>query len=482
MDTFNKTSSFLNNEISALKEIEDVVFDYLDSKQFSNKFSTAIVATSGGADSLSLLTFLDKYKNYFGFSKIIALHVNHGIRGSEAVRDANFVSNFAEKIGVEFLLYEAANDFEIPENASEDWARDVRYSYFEDALQKYDNAAIFTAHTMSDQAETVLFRLCRGTGLNGASGIQFQRGSFIRPFLCLTRTQIEQLCDLYGLEYVTDSTNLENKYSRNKIRNIVAPVLNEINSDFEHKISEFSNICQKYFDFVHQVALNNLNLIASNHNTWLLDEFLEFDDIVQEDMLLEILRRAGNPSQKLLNAFKAVIFREDIIDSPDFIRGSFDINDDYMIWVTNDLIILKRKTKQGYFMKLTDALSSSVEYPLISEFGRAVGVDIIDSNEFKNLLKTTPNALKKYSFIDITNMPLNEFVIRNLATGDKFNRSGHYDKASKFVKDVPVVQRSDIPVIEYNGEIVWIYDVGPSYMFKYSESSKYLLLIRQDLQ
>ena len=128
-----------------------------------------IVACSGGADSMALLWFLLRCKAELGIT-VMAAHVDHGIRGEAAHADARFVAEFCRTHHVPFFLYDAAaSGVQIPPNPSENWARSLRYTWF-DALAAQQHACIATAHTLSDQAETVLFRMARGTGLHGMAG------------------------------------------------------------------------------------------------------------------------------------------------------------------------------------------------------------------------------------------------------------------------------------------------------------------------
>lgn len=139
-----------------------------------------IVACSGGADSMALLCFLLRCKAELGITVMVA-HVDHGIRGEAAHADARFVAEFCRTRHVAFFLYDAAaSGVQIPPNPSENWARSLRYTWF-DALAAQQHACIATAHTLSDQAETVLFRMARGTGLHGMAGIPAVRGVYRRP-------------------------------------------------------------------------------------------------------------------------------------------------------------------------------------------------------------------------------------------------------------------------------------------------------------
>ena len=138
------------------------------------------------------------------------------------------MAEFCRTHHVPFFLYDAAaSGVQIPPNPSENWARSLRYTWF-DALAAQQHACIATAHTLSDQAETVLFRMARGTGLHGMAGIPAVRGVYRRPFLCLTRSDTTAYCAALGQHYVQDESNFSDAYARNRIRHYAVPALSLI--------------------------------------------------------------------------------------------------------------------------------------------------------------------------------------------------------------------------------------------------------------
>ena len=195
-----------------------------------------IAACSGGADSMALLLFLLRHRRTLEI-EVLATHVNHGIRGETARRDADFVADFCRRNGVELFLYDAVQEgIEVPPRPSEDWARGLRYGWF-DELAAREEAVIATAHTMSDQAETMLFRMARGTGLHGLTGIPPRRGCYVRPCLCLTRADTEAYCAALGQHYIQDETNDQDVYARNRIRHDAIPALQYANPAAERSIA-----------------------------------------------------------------------------------------------------------------------------------------------------------------------------------------------------------------------------------------------------
>ncbi len=191
---------------------------------------TVLIAVSGGADSVSLLHVLTSLQKDLGF-EIAAAHVNHMIRGSEADRDERFVRNLCREFNVPLEV----GRFNIPEISKETGeseelcGRRIRYAFFERIAP---GSKIATAHNLNDCAETFFLNLARGAGLKGLTGIPPVRDNIIRPLIECERDEIEFYLREKNLSFVTDSTNLSDDYTRNKIRHSVVPVMKEINSSF----------------------------------------------------------------------------------------------------------------------------------------------------------------------------------------------------------------------------------------------------------
>ena len=208
-----------------------------------------IAACSGGADSMALLLFLLRCRRQLSI-RVLAAHVDHGIRGEASRRDADFVREFCRRSGVELFVCDAVKEgVAIPEHPSEDWARRLRYAWF-DRLAAREEAKIATAHTLSDQAETVLFRLARGTGLHGMTGIPARRGVYVRPCLCLTGAETAAYCRALGQSYVQDFTNETDDYARNRIRHHAMPALAGVNPAAERSIGRFCRQMQELDDWL----------------------------------------------------------------------------------------------------------------------------------------------------------------------------------------------------------------------------------------
>ena len=184
-----------------------------------------VVGVSGGADSSALLHALVA----LGY-RVAVCHVDHMLRGEESEEDAKFVERQCRDYGVAFYVHHVDVDALAKEQkcTTEEAGRNVRYAFFEEIRRKTGARYIMTAHTQNDQVETVLYRMARGTGLHGLCGIPVQREHILRPFLSVTREEIESYCHECNLQYRTDSTNETTMYARNRVRHEVIPALQRV--------------------------------------------------------------------------------------------------------------------------------------------------------------------------------------------------------------------------------------------------------------
>ena len=189
------------------------------------------VGVSGGADSVALLRFLAALRPQFGWDLVVC-HIHHGLRGAEADRDECFVRALAEQLGLPCAISRIdAAALALRDHISvEEAGRMARYAFFAQTAGK--GGRIATAHTLDDSIETVLMNLVRGTGLRGLCGIPRIRGNIVRPLLDCTRAEVEDYLGALGQPYCTDSTNLTDDYTRNRIRHDILPRLCALNPNF----------------------------------------------------------------------------------------------------------------------------------------------------------------------------------------------------------------------------------------------------------
>lgn len=210
------------------------------------------VAVSGGVDSMSLLHFLYKNHEELGCS-VIAITVDHMLRGEESQNDAEFVCAWCKQNGIEVLKFSADVQFIATQKSMciEEAAREARYSIFENLLSQGVVNKIALAHHISDQAETILLNIIRGAGLNGACGMSYIRDNcYIRPFLDLTKDEIIKYSAKNYIDFVQDKTNQDTKYNRNYLRNVVLPGLKERWPAVEQNLANFAKNCREDNEYI----------------------------------------------------------------------------------------------------------------------------------------------------------------------------------------------------------------------------------------
>lgn len=210
------------------------------------------VAVSGGADSVCLLLVLEEIKKEKEF-ELEAIHVEHGIRGDESIKDALFVEDLCRKHGIKFHSYSVDSKKFAKENrlSLEEAARQLRYNCFNNHAT---DGKIATAHHMEDNAETMLFNMVRGSGIEGVRGIKKVRGSFIRPLIECSRKEIEEYLASRNQTYCTDSTNEETDYTRNNIRHNIIPKLLDINPGAIEHLSNLSKMQDMAVEYIRKQA------------------------------------------------------------------------------------------------------------------------------------------------------------------------------------------------------------------------------------
>lgn len=194
---------------------------------------SVLCAVSGGADSMCLLHLLLSLRENLSI-KVFAAHFEHGLRGEESLRDARFVENACAELGVKCVTEHGSVSDYARKNGlgTEEAARILRYDFLSRTAENLGCSRIATAHNADDNAETMLFNLCRGTGSTGLRGIPPVRGNIIRPLLRVSRREIELYLEKHGISHVEDSSNQSDDYSRNIIRHRITPVLKKLNPEW----------------------------------------------------------------------------------------------------------------------------------------------------------------------------------------------------------------------------------------------------------
>ena len=415
-----------------------------------------IVALSGGADSICLVHYLKTHETQLGIT-VCAAHLNHCIRGEEAQRDYLFVKSFCEKYGIE--LYYTKK--EIPKLArqrkigEEQCGREERYKFF-DSLVTDVHTAVATAHTSSDNAETVLFNIIRGCGVDGLCGIPPVRGSIIRPLIFCSRKMIEEYCSDNNLSFVTDSTNLKIDYTRNKIRLNVLPLLKEINPEADEAVNRLSLLAEKETRHLKKECRKVLNgcktdkgldiAVLKSCDDYLLSAVLktavqEYFDITPEKKHIDLIVnevRAGSGAAELRKD-RIVRCRNGILVFDNRINNeSYDSNKAFEI--SNIQLGSTYRYKEKYYT--------------FSE--KKIDFTIYERKVYKKLLNDRISC-------DII---AGDVLFRNRRSGDYFKPFGR--NCTKSVKKlftelkIPSERRNDILMLAQGSEVLWIEGIGIS--------------------
>ena len=223
----------------------------IDTYSMLDKGIDVLVALSGGADSVALLRALNEVSGEYDIN-ISAIHINHNLRGDESLRDERFCRDLCESLNIP-LVVESVDVNSVANSTGESielCARNLRYKYF----VKHAKGIIATAHTASDNAETVIYNLCRGSGISGISGIPPVRDNIIRPLINCTREDIIAYLESINQDYVNDSSNDTDDYTRNKIRHNIVPVLKHINPSFNDAICRASTLLRQDESYLSEIA------------------------------------------------------------------------------------------------------------------------------------------------------------------------------------------------------------------------------------
>ena len=215
-----------------------------------------VLGFSGGADSVMLLLFLIKYRSEIGDFPIVAVHINHGIRGKEADEDEDFSRCLCKALNIPFV----SRSYDVPKIAAErglgleEAARDLRYAAFREILHEKNYTSICVAHNATDNLETIILNMMRGSGALGLSGISPVRDSIVRPLIYSSKSLISSALKEAGISYKIDSTNLSTDYSRNYVRQEIIPRLNRLNSAPEAMATRMSRNLREDNEFINSYA------------------------------------------------------------------------------------------------------------------------------------------------------------------------------------------------------------------------------------
>ncbi len=439
---------YMKNELSNLTEATEryaLQYSMLDCTDI-------IVGFSGGADStllLYLLVELGKKHNI----RITAAHVNHMLRGEDADRDAEFCRKVCERYGVSFRLLCANVSVMAKERKQSDelCARDVRYGFFEEIKKELEaggaRVKIATAHNATDNAETVLFNLTRGTALSGICGIPPVRdGYIIRPILSFSKEQVTEYCNALCLDYVTDATNASTSYTRNKIRHLALPVLRGINPAIEDSVLRATQSLRDDSEYLEHTALEAYGR-AKQSNSLSREHLLDMPSAILTRVLCLFAKENGAGYENI----HIKVCASKIAEGNDF---SVSLIGKKKMHMKAGKLTVEDDTR-----KKTAALSWQVTLCMgenILPDGSAIY--LFSKKDEAERIKTQ-NVYKLFIQQSLSGDTIsNVFIARERREGDSIISGGHTHKVKKLLcdKKIPSEKRNALPVVLRDGKAIWI--------------------------
>ena len=270
--------------------LEEKFLNTIKNNNLIDENEVIVVGVSGGPDSITLLECLKKYQEQLKIKKIIVAHINHLIR-KDSTEDEQYVESYCKKNNIAFYAKRIEVERIAQENkrGTEETGREIRCQFFDEIMEKEQATKIAIAHNMNDNAETVLLNLIRGTGMYGLEGIQpIEYNKFIKPLINCQRKEIEEYCKKHQLNPRIDSTNKENIYTRNKVRNLIIPELEKINPNLIKTLQRTTEIIKEENLYIEKQAQNQYRKLAhinKNHIEFDLKEIKKEDIAIQKRLI-----------------------------------------------------------------------------------------------------------------------------------------------------------------------------------------------------
>ncbi len=436
------------------------VLNTISKHNMLSECNTLGIGLSGGADSVCLCHILLKNKEHLGIKNLKAIHIHHGIRGNEPDRDLEFVRSFCEKNGVEFISYKA----NVPEEAEktgesiEECARRIRYDFFEKSCCD----KIATAHNMNDNMETFVFNLSRGASLSGLCGIPYIRDIYVRPLLDCTRNEIEEYIRENNLDYVTDSTNLCDDYTRNKIRHNILPQLFELNPAFDKAFSK----CNDSLNMSRNYILSNArNLLEKSRCDGYFDctVFEQCHTALKYQIISLILKEqnAKNISREHLESVLGIINN----------GGTANVGGNVTVNVNRNHLFFGEIEHFDFFEKKIDLTQEKIETP-IGNFS----INVLVKKDLQILNKQDIDKL-----IDCDKIS-NDVILRNRREGDSYKLPVRPSKTLKKLfneNKVPLCDREKMAILADNDNIIWTEYFGVAERYRVTAKTKKCLKIER---
>lgn len=467
--------------------MKEKVFSFIEEHKMIKENEKILLGVSGGADSMCLFWLLSEYIREKK-ADMVVVHVNHGIRGKEADEDERFVADICAEQKIVFYAVHT----DIPKLAEErqlseeECGRNERYRIFSEYAEKHGCSKIAVAHNKNDVAETVLFNLFRGTGLKGVAGISPVRDRLIRPLLCLERCEIEKYMSDNGYKYRTDSTNLEDAYTRNRIRNdILKKAVETINPEaVEHVFSFAKKAAETEKYLAHKTEMLYNQIVTEKEGRL----YLNIEGLAEEEALLQketvrlciarmagrlkdieavhvesILELVGRQTGRQLSIPYGIIVKKEY-DNLVFLKG------DYKTEINSEVIkkIFSGKTNENYIVPLP-------------YFNKKLRLSLY--NYDKNDIIPKSDCVKWFDYGKLASICAGEEValeIRSAKETDilQIGKERGTKKIKDYFKDakIAVDERKVYPLLTCNKYVLWVIGKRSGEAFFVDENTETVLI------
>ncbi len=424
--------------------------------------SKVLVALSGGADSVALTHILHSLSVELDIT-LFSAHLNHGIRGAEALRDESFALEFSKSLGIECFI-KRVDIPKLSNGISEELVgRNERYRFFDELCKNNGISYVATAHNKNDNAETLLMNFMRGATLSGLSGIPYQRGNIIRPLLDISREEIEEYCSQNNLGYVTDSTNLEEDYTRNKIRlSLIPKIKNEFNPSFVSTVTSNAQYIFDDNDYIEKITQKEYNNNVKNGRVS-ISYISSLHISIQKRIIYKMICHAYGCSFDVSSKYTEAAYKLLAMGNS---GKSVDLGNGVKARIEYDTLIISKEVSTTADFEYVLPLNEEVYIKEAGIYIKAIHTDTDNGDCF-------------------TVSPDTTIKVRNRRSGDVFFPSGM--KGSKKIKEyftdekIPLSQRDKICIITFNDEIGYILGKRRDRRFDFKNTGIKLLYRQEEI-
>ncbi len=411
-------------------------------KKYSINDKKVLIAFSGGYDSMCLLDIIAKLQNAHKLTPI-AIHLNHNWRGEESRKEEENCRQFCNEHSIEF--YSETISSEIKQTETD--AREARYKFFEKCANKFKTNIIFTAHNADDNAETLIYRLTKGTGTKGLEGIAEVREIYYRPLLKIYRNEIEKYCKNENLTPNKDSSNENTKYKRNHIRKIVLPELEKINKKAKIAINALSEIAT----LDNEIITEYLAKLPDKFNT---KNFCTYSNAIKSRIIYDFLITNNlDYNKKIVD--KILSF----IETNQYLKNgkTLSLTTEMWLFVNNkEIRLIHKKQQNKHKIKLEKCTTRPEKFPHDKDF---------------------------IAYVDLTNFDTN-LEIRTRQDGDIITPLGSNgtQKLKKYLnaKAIPKDKRDEMLFLCHGKEILWVPGIGLNEKIKVKTNPTHILKLEYD--